>query len=73
MQAHHIIPQEVGEPHKWWNVHTNAEAANSDLSPQLKDGNFATLHHIGQNAKEPLVEASTKYHGVGKPDRNTLY
>jgi hypothetical protein len=41
---------------------TNADAAKAGLAPQLKDGHFATLHHIGQNAKGPLVEASTHLH-----------
>ncbi len=33
---------------------------------RLIDGNFVTLHHIGQDSRGPLAEASTKYHGVGK-------
>lgn len=41
---------------------TNREAAQAGLPPQLFDGYFATLHHIGQNSKGALVEASTKYH-----------
>jgi hypothetical protein len=44
---------------------TNEEAAKAGLPPQLSDGNFATLHHLGQNSRGPLVEASTRYHGVG--------
>src|SRR5215813_4923992 len=43
---------------------TNAEAAQAGLSPQLSDGSFATLHHVGQKAPGPLVEGSTRYHGV---------
>ena len=30
------------------------------LAPQLGDGNFATLHHLGQNARGPLAEASAR-------------
>lgn len=52
---------------------TNLEAAKSGLSPQLQDGNFATLHHLGQKSTGPLVEASTKYHGVGKPGQDILH
>jgi hypothetical protein len=44
---------------------TNVEAAKAGLAPQLADGSFATIHHIGQNAKGPLVEASRRYHGIG--------
>lgn len=35
---------------------TNAEAARIGLAPQLSDGYFAKLHHIGQNSQGPLVE-----------------
>jgi len=53
---------------------TNAEAARRHgLPPQLNDGHFATLHHIGQDARGPLVEASTRYHGVGRPGQRTLH
>ncbi|PIB16383.1 HNH/ENDO VII family nuclease [Vibrio rotiferianus] len=53
---------------------TNAEAAEKGgLPPQLPDGNFATLHHLGQKRTGPLVEASTKYHGVGKPGQDALH
>lgn len=52
---------------------TNVEAANKGLAPQLPDGNFATLYHIGQNSKGPLAEVSTRYHGVGKYGQYTLY
>jgi hypothetical protein len=52
---------------------TNAEAAQAGLPPQLDDGNFATLHHIGQDARGGLVEASTRYHGVGKPGQQVLH
>ena len=52
---------------------TNAEAAAKGLPPQLPDGKFATLHHIGQKSTGPLVEASTKYHGVGKPGQHILH
>ena len=31
-------------------------------APQLPDGNIATLHHIGQNSKGSLVEASSDIH-----------
>ncbi|WP_369122276.1 HNH/ENDO VII family nuclease [Motilimonas pumila] len=52
---------------------TNAEAAAKGLPPQLPDGNFVTLHHFGKKSPEPLVEASTKYHGVGKPGQDILH
>jgi hypothetical protein len=52
---------------------TNAEAAKRGYSPQLPDGNFATLHHIGQDARGPLAEANTSYHGVGKPGQDALH
>jgi Flp pilus assembly pilin Flp len=43
---------------------TNAEAGRAGLPPQLRDGNFATLHHSQQNANGPLFEASTRYHNI---------
>ncbi|WP_093534933.1 HNH/ENDO VII family nuclease [Psychrobacillus psychrotolerans] len=52
---------------------TNAEAFGSGLAPQLPDGGFATLHHIGQDSRGPLAEASTRYHGVGKYGRDILH
>lgn len=52
---------------------TNAEAASSGLAPQLTDGGFATLHHIGQDSRGPLAEASTRYHGVGKYGQDILH
>jgi uncharacterized Zn-binding protein involved in type VI secretion len=52
---------------------TNLEAASKGLSPQLADGNFATLHHMGQKSPGPLVEGSTRYHGVGKPGQGALH
>ncbi|GEM_PF-6754370 len=52
---------------------TNAYAARFGLAPQLSDGNFATLHHIGQDARGGLVEASTRYHGVGKYGQDALH
>jgi hypothetical protein len=51
----------------------NREAANAGLPPQLSDSNFATLHHLGQDSRGPLVEASTIYHGVGKLGNNILH
>lgn len=41
---------------------TNTEAALSGFRPELEDGNFVSLHHVGQNAIGPLVETSTKLH-----------
>lgn len=41
---------------------TNREAALAGKPPELSDGSFINIHHIGQNSKGPLVEASTKYH-----------
>ncbi|WP_330961319.1 HNH/ENDO VII family nuclease [Photobacterium sp. 53610] len=52
---------------------TNGEAAKNGLAPQLLDGNFATLHHFGQKSPGPLVEASTRYHGEGKPGQDILH
>lgn len=53
---------------------TNLEAANKGgLSPQLPDGSYATLHHLGQKNTGPLVEASTRYHGVGKSGQDALH
>lgn len=52
---------------------TNAEAAAKGFSPQLADDSFATLHHIGQDARGPLAEASTAYHGVGKSGQDALH
>jgi hypothetical protein len=52
---------------------TNAEASAKGLPPQLPDGSFATLHHLGQKSPGPLVEASTRYHGVGKPGQDILH
>ena len=52
---------------------TNYEAGLAGLSPQLADGSFATLHHVGQKATGPLVEASTRYHGVGKSGQDILH
>jgi hypothetical protein len=43
---------------------TNADAGRAGLPPQLRDGNFATLHHSQQNAEGPLFEASTRYHNI---------
>jgi len=43
---------------------TNREAALAGKPPELPDGNFVNLHHIGQNSKGALVEASTKYHNT---------
>ncbi len=45
---------------------TNAEASGSGLAQQLPDGEFAALHHIRQDSRSPLVEVSTRHHGVGK-------
>jgi hypothetical protein len=52
---------------------TNMEAAKLGKAPQLRDGSFATLHHINQNGMGNLVEASTRYHGVGKPGQSMLH
>jgi hypothetical protein len=52
---------------------TNLEAALAGKAPQLPDGNFATLHHLGQDSRGGLVEASTRYHGVGKPGQDVLH
>jgi len=53
---------------------TNEEAARRfGLAPELNDGNFATLHHLGQDSRGGLVEASTRYHGVGKPGQDILH
>ena len=52
---------------------TNEEAAKVGLAPQLSDGNFVTLHHLGQDSRGGLVEASTRYHGVGKSGQDVLH
>ncbi|MCB2309227.1 hypothetical protein LGL08_21915 [Clostridium estertheticum] len=52
---------------------TNSQAAASGLAPQLSDGNFATLHHTGQDSRGALAEASTRYHGVGKYGQDILH
>jgi len=52
---------------------TNAEAAAKGFAPQLADDSFSTLHHIGQDARGPLAEASTRYHGVGKSGQDALH
>ncbi|PVZ39710.1 PAAR domain-containing protein, partial [Pseudomonas sp. CC120222-01a] len=52
---------------------SNLDAATRGLPPQLPDGSFATLHHLGQKAPGPLVEGSTRYHGVGKPGQDILH
>jgi RHS repeat-associated protein len=52
---------------------TNLEAAQKGLAPQLADGHFATLHHLGQKSQGALVEASTRYHGVGKYGQDILH
>ena len=41
---------------------TNLEAAKAGYAPELADGNFVNLHHLGQDSRGPLVEASTKSH-----------
>ncbi len=53
---------------------SNADAAQKfGVAPELNDGSFATLHHVGQDARGPLVEASTRYHGVGKSGQSALH
>ena len=52
---------------------TNTDAARAGFAPQLVDGHFATLHHINQNGLGNLVEASRRYHGVGKPGQDVLH
>jgi hypothetical protein len=46
---------------------TNKEAALAGHRPQLENGHFATTHHIGQNSKGPVVEASTEFHDFSNP------
>jgi hypothetical protein len=53
---------------------TNAEAARRfGLAPELDDGFFATLHHLGQDAQGPLVEASRSCHGVWRPGHDSIH
>lgn len=52
---------------------TNADAAAKGLAPQLADESFAILHHIGQDSRGPIAEASTRYHGVGKYGQDILH
>ena len=46
---------------------TNREAALVGHRPQLENGKFVTTHHVGQNAKGPIVEASTEFHDFSNP------
>lgn len=39
----------------------------------LSDGSFGILHHLGQDSRGALVEASTRYHGVGKYGQDILH
>lgn len=53
---------------------SNRDAAlKYGAAPQLNDGNFATLHHLGQDVRGGLVEASRRYHGVGKYGQDSLH
>lgn len=52
---------------------SNYEAALKGFPRRLLDGNFATLHHIGKKSPGPLVEGSTRHHGVGKPGQDILH
>ena len=55
---------------------TNLEAAKKyGTPPQLSDGYFATLHHLGQDARGGLIEASTKLHSFesGRLDNGKKY
>lgn len=52
---------------------TNADAARAGLAPQLNNGYFATLHHIGQDSRGALVEASRQFHGVDSPYHKILH
>ena len=45
---------------------TNLEAARAGFAPELSDGYFATLHHLGQDSRGGLIEASRRYHGIDK-------
>lgn len=49
------------------------DAAEKGVAPQLNDGSFSTLHHLGQDSRGALVEASTRYHGVGKYGQDILH
>ena len=52
---------------------TNAEAAQHGTAIELADGSMTTLHHLGQDSRGGLVEASTRYHGVGKYGQDILH
>ena len=52
---------------------TNRDAALAGKPPELADGSFVNLHHIGQNSKGPLVEASTKHHTFGTKSFKSLH
>jgi hypothetical protein len=43
---------------------TNKEAAERGYAPEMLDGSIIELHHIQQQSKGPLVEASEDSHGV---------
>lgn len=45
-----------------WRGKTNLEAAQAGVAPQTPTGFGVQLHHIGQNAKGPLVEVSAQHH-----------
>ena len=46
---------------------TNREAALAGHRPELSNGKFVTTHHVGQNSKGPIVEASTEFHDFSNP------
>jgi hypothetical protein len=52
---------------------TNREAAQAGFAPELRDGSFATLHHINQNGLGNLVEASTRYHGFQSSSHGVIH
>jgi hypothetical protein len=44
---------------------TNLEACLSGASPQLIDGSYVRIHHIGQDSRGALIEASGSIHDFG--------
>ena len=46
---------------------TNREAALFGIAPELPDGSYVNLHHLGQDSRGPLVEVSTKHHSFDNP------
>jgi 5-methylcytosine-specific restriction endonuclease McrA len=42
-QAHHVIPQELGGPHEWWNMHPAEGGSVHQGGIHRKDGPLSKL------------------------------